>query len=129
MVSMTLNVRNRVPTVDILQIDYEYCTISYYTEGTRNDLGEPSRTLTERAANVKCSIDPLNQTPSYIRQNGMRDLLRQGLIERTVYIMTLLADKTIEAGDVVTDYDGMTYDVLHVVNWHTHKEAYIRKMN
>ena len=58
MVSMTLNVRNRVPTVDILQIDYEYCTISYYTEGTRNDLGEPSRTLTERAANVKCSIDP-----------------------------------------------------------------------
>ncbi len=125
---MALNMRNRVPTVDILQIDYEYCTISYYVDGARNDFGEPSRTLTERAANVKCSIDLINQTPSYIRQSGLRDVLRQGLIERTVYIMTLLANQTIEAGDVVTDYDGVVYDVLHTVNWYTHKEAYIRRM-
>ena len=126
---MALNIRNRVPTVDILQIDYEYCTISYYVDGARNDLGEPSRTLTERTTNVKCSIDPLKQTPSYTGQSGLRDVLRQGLIEQTVYTMTLLAGQTIEAGDVVTDYDGTVYDVLHVANWYTHKEAYIRRMN
>ena len=82
--SMALNVRNRIPAVDVLQIDYEYCTISYYVEGARNALGEPSRTLTERATDVRCSIDPLNQTPSYIRQSGLRDILRQGVIERAV---------------------------------------------
>ena len=43
--------------------------------------------------------------------------------------MTLLASQNIESGDVVTDYDGLIYDVLHVVNWYTHKEAFIRKMN
>ncbi len=127
--SMALNVRNRVPAVDVLQIDYEYCTISYYIEGARNDLGEPTRTLTERAANARCSIDPLNQTPSYLRQSGLRDILRQGVIERTAYMMTLLAGQAIEPGDVVTDYDGSVYDVLHVVNWYTHKEAFIREMN
>jgi len=60
---MALNAKNRVSAIDVLQIDYEYCTISYYIEGTRNDLGEPSRILAQRATNVKCSIDPLNQTP------------------------------------------------------------------
>ncbi|MFC1714862.1 hypothetical protein ACFL6S_14435 [Candidatus Poribacteria bacterium] len=126
---MALNVRNRVPAVNVLQTDYEYCTISYYTEGTRNDFGEPTRILAERAANIRCSIDPLNQTPSHIRQSGLRDILRQGVIERSVYIMTLLAGQAIESGDIVTDYDGSIYDVLHVVNWYTHKEAFIRKMN
>ena len=126
---MAFNVRNRIPTVDVLQVDYEYCTISYYVEGARNDLGEPTRTLAERATNVKCSVDPIKQTPGYIRQSGLRDVLRQGVIERTVYIMTLLTGQTIESGDVVTDYDGSIYDVLHVINWYTHKEAFIRKMN
>ncbi len=129
MMSMALNVRNRAPAVNVLQTDYEYCAISYYTKGTRNDFGEPTRTMTERAANVRCSIDPLNQTPSYIRQSGLRDILRQGVIERSVYIMTLLAGQAIESGDVVTDYDGSIYDVLHIINWYTHKEAFIRKMN
>ncbi len=126
---MTLNARDRVSPVDVLQVDYEYCTISYYIEGTRNDLGEPSRTLTQRTTNVKCSIDPINQVPTYIRQSGHRDILRQGIIERTAYIVTLSANQTVEPGDVVTDCDGMIYDVLHVVNWYTHKEAFLWKMN
>jgi len=128
-VGMALDARKRMSAVDVLQVDYEYSTVSYYVEGTRNDLGEPSRTLTQRAANIKCSIDPLNQTPSYIRQSGLRDILRQGLIERTMYVMTLLANQTIESGDVVADYDGKMYDVLHVANWYTHKEAVLRHMN
>ncbi len=126
---MALNIGNRVPAVDVLQNDYEYCTISYYVEGSRNDLGEPTRTLTERATNVRCSIDPISKSPSYIGKSGLRDILRQGVVERTAYIMTLLAEQTIESGDVVSGYDGSSYDVLHVVNWYTHKEAFIRKID
>ncbi len=126
---MALNVGNRVHAVDVLQNDYEYCTISYYVAGSRNDLGEPTRTLAERATNIRCSIDPINKSPSHIGQNGLRDILRQGVAEQTVYIMTLLADQAIESGDVVTSYDGSIYDILHVVNWYTHKEAFIRKMS
>lgn len=122
---MELTARNRSTSVDVLQIDYEYCTISCYTEGTRNDLGELTRNLVQRATNVKCSIDPLNRTS--IRQ--MRDILPQGIIERSLYIMTLHVEQTIEPGDLVTDYYGISYDVLHVLNWHTHKEAFLRKMN
>jgi hypothetical protein len=43
--------------------------------------------------------------------------------------MTLYVEQTIEPGDLVTDYDDISYDVLHVLNWHTHKEAFLRKMN
>jgi len=124
---MLLNERYRSTSVDVLQIDYEYCTISCYIEGTRNDLGEPTHTLVQRATNVKCSIDPLNRTS--IRQRGLRDILPQGIIERSLYIMTLSAEQAIEPGDLVTDYDGTSYDVLHILNWHTHKEAFLRKMN
>jgi hypothetical protein len=126
---MGLNARNRASAVDVLQVDYEYCAISSYAEGARNDLGEPSRTLIEQATNVKCSIDALTRTPSYIRQSGLRDVLNQGIIERAVFIMTLAANETIEPGYVVTDYDGTIYDVLHVINWYTHKECFLRKMN
>ena len=126
---MALNARNRISPVDVLQFDYEYCTISCYIQGSRNDLGEPSRTLTQRATNVKCSVDPLVRTPPHVRQAGLRDVIEQGVIERSLYVMTLPADQAIESGDVVTDYDDVTYDVLHVVNWYTHKEAFLRKMN
>ena len=122
---MALIARNRSTSVDVLQIDYEYCTISCFTEDTRNDLGEPVRGLVQRATNVKCSIDPLSRTS--IRQ--MRDILPQGIIERSLFIMTLYAEEAIEPGDLVTDYNGISYDVLHVLNWHTHKEAFLRKMN
>ena len=126
---MALDAKNRVSAIDVLQIDYEYCTISYYIEGTRNDLGEPSRILTQRTTNVKCSIDPLTQAPAYIKQSGSWGVLRQGLIERTIYNMTLLANQTIEIGDVITDCDDNVYDVLYVANWYTHKEAVLRQMN
>ena len=126
---MALNSRQRVDAIDVLQIDFEYATISYYLEGARNNLGEPSRTLTERATNVKCSIDPLSRLPTYIRQSGIREILRQGIIDNAAYYMVLAAAQTIEPGDVVTNYDSDTFDVLHVVNWYTHKEAFLRKMN
>jgi hypothetical protein len=108
-------------------VDYEYASISYYAQGQRNDLGEPERTLTQRATNVKCAIDLLTRLPSHIRQGSLRDMLRQGISERAVFTMTLSSHVTIEPGDVVTDYDGTTYDVLQAVNCYTHKEAFLRK--
>ena len=120
---MALRERSRHPSVDVLQLDFEYCTISYYTEGARNDLGEPARTLKQRSTNVKCSIDPLTRT-----SRGSREIQQQGIIQRATYIMTLSVEQTIEPGDVVTDYEGISYDVLQILNWHTHKEAYLRKM-
>lgn len=126
---MILNVKNRIPSINILQIDYEYCIISYYSEEARNDLGEPTHILMERGSNIKCSIDPINQTHTYIRKNGVRNLLRQGIIERNLYIMTLLVDQAIERGDIVSDYDGINYNVLYVANWHSHKEALIGKID
>ena len=126
---MALQARNRANPVDVLGVDYEYCSISYYVEGTRNDLGEPERTLTERASNVRCSIDVLTRVPAYIRRSGLREVLQQGIIEATVHLMILSADQNIEPGDVVTDYDGTTYDVLHVIDWYTHKEGFLRNMN
>ncbi len=125
---MSLNARNRVPAIDVLQIDYEYVKISYYAEGAVNDLGEPSRTLTERNTNVRCSLDQLLSTPSYINQAGTRSIIQQGIVENASFILTLLASADIQGGDLVEDFDGDTYDVIHVVDWHTHIEAFLRKV-
>lgn len=128
-IDMALNRRSKVSIIDVLQIDYEYCTISYYVEGSRNELGELNRTLTQRATNVKCSIDPIDKIPNYVRQSSLRELVQQGIIEQSAYIVILSANQTIEAGDVITDYDSTIYDVIHVINWYTHKEALLRKVN
>ncbi len=125
---MSLTARNRVSAVDVLQVDFEYSTISYYVERTKNDLGEPSRTLTQRSTNAKCSIDPLVRMPTYIEQSGVRQILEQGIVEGSSFYMVVLASTTIQTGDVITNFDGTTYDVLHVVNWYTHQEAFLRKL-
>lgn len=125
---MVLTARNRVDPVDILQVDYQFCNIYYYAEGTRNQLGEPSRTLTLRSGNVKCSIDQLVGLPTYVRQAGIRQQIRQGMEHQTVFFMIVNTRITIEPGDVVTDYDGTSYDVLHSVSQGTHKEAFLRKI-
>ena len=92
-------------------------------EGKARD-GKPIR---PRA--VTARTHALTRMPAYIRQSGLREMLQQGIIERAVFIMTLSADQAIEPGYIVTDYDGTVYDVLHVINWHTHKEGFLRKMN
>lgn len=114
-------VRKRVPPIDILQMDYEYCTISYYVQDTRNDLGEPLKVLVQRAENVKCSIDPL-----YSGQTRAIQGLPQGQVEQSTHLLVVPADQIVCAGDIVTDYDGNNYDVLFVATWWTHKEALLR---
>lgn len=123
---MSLTARNRIEPVDFLHEDYEYVTIYYYAEGSRNSLGEPSRTLTQRATDVKCSLQQLVRLPTYVSQAGILRQLRQGLEHQTVYYMILSANQTIEHGDRVDDYDSVRYEVLHVHNWFTHKEAFLR---
>lgn len=126
---MALTARNRVPSIDVLQVDYEYCNISYYAEGARNDLGEPSRILVKRAENVKCSIDPLANMPAYINHGGMNGIGTQGAVRNSTHYMIVKGDQAIFQGDLVTDYDNVTYDVLYVTEWQTHKEAFLRKIS
>jgi len=121
--------RNRVYPVDTLKIDYEYSTISYYAVGLRNDLGEPTRVLLKRADNIKCTIDPIIRLPGYINQSGLRDIITQGIIEKSAFLMTISANEVIMPGDVITNSDNVSFDVLQVTNFHTHKEAYLRKVN
>ncbi len=125
---MSLMGRNRMDKIDILQNDYEYCTISYYEDDIRNELGEPMRQLLERATNVKCSINSLMRAPKYIVSTESYEISTQGAVSETTHHMILSADQELNPGDIVTDFDGIEYDVLAVVNWQTHKEAFLRKV-
>ena len=126
---MSLMGRKRVRSLDILQNDYEYCTISYYDEGPRNEFGEPTRTLMQRTTNVKCTINTMNRTPRYMSLNSSYEVVMQGIVEETTHHIKVAVDQVINSGEVVTDYDGTNYDVLHSVNWQTHKEAFMRKVS
>lgn len=121
--------QNQAYPVNVLKINYEYCAINYYAEGERNDLGEPSRILLKRADNILCSIDPIVKMLGYIGQTGLRDIVMQGIVERSLFVMTLLANQVILPGDVVSDCGGTSYDVLKVYNFETHKEAFLRLIN
>jgi len=125
---MSLMERNRIGTLDILQNDYEYCTISYYEEGIRNDIGEPTREIIVRATNVKCTINSMARTPRYMSLTENYEIATQGIVEKTTHHIILSADQELNAGDIITDYDGAEYDVLISVNWQTHREAFLRKI-
>ena len=127
---MPLNAGKKAQPVDVLQTDYEYCTIKCYVEGSRNDLGEPSRVLEQRATNVKCAIERLGHlTSSANRYSKLYAMFRQGIVDKPTYIMTLLASQTIIPGDIVIDHSETAYNVVHVINWHTHKEALLIKQD
>ena len=125
---MALTARNRVAPVDFLHIDIEYATISYYVEGSRNDIGEPSRTLTERSTNVKCSLYALIGRPSYINQAGTFDVNMQGILDESTHLIVFEDDTTVDKGDIITDYDSVNYEVKMVTDFYTHKEAYVKKL-
>jgi hypothetical protein len=120
--------RNRISSLDILQNDYEYCTISYYEEGIRNDIGEPIRNIIERATNVKCTINPMARAPKYMSLTENYEIATQGIVEKTTHHIILSAEQELNAGDIITNCDGDKYDVLISVNWQTHREAFLRKV-
>lgn len=107
------------------------CTISYNVEGSRNDLGEPARTLTERDADVICRIEARSRSLSYEFPQRIRLTEEQGLVEQTTHIMFVGAGQTVEAHDVITDADSKTYTVATVVSQgsqgNSHKEVLMTK--
>lgn len=109
------------------------CTISYYAEGSRNDLGEPSRTLTERASGVACNLQPRSRSLAYEFPQFVRIQDQQGIIQRTTHVLFLQADQSIENNDVITDAGGEKYTVAWVLAWkrggkNHHKEALLIKV-
>lgn len=101
--------------------------ISYYAEGARNDLGEPARTLTERAANVPCRIEARSRILSYEFPQRIRFQREQGLIEQTTHIGFLGAGQTVEAHDIIT-YLTEDYTVATTVpHGNSHKEILLIK--
>lgn len=122
---MNLKQKKRVRAIDILQNDFEYCTISYYLKSDNNDLGEPMGSLIQRDTNVKCSIDIL---PSNWHRKDY-EMSLQGYAENITNYMVVNAEQVIEKGDLITDYNGIRYEVLAVNNWYTHKDVYLRKID
>ncbi len=53
----------------------------------------------------------------------------QGYTEKITNYMVTSAEQIIEKGDIVTDYNGVRYEVLSVNNWYTHKEVFLRKID
>lgn len=99
------------------------CTISYYAEGSRDDLGVPGRTLTERDSNVPCNLQPRSASLSYELPAYVRRIDEQGRVKTPTHIAYLKKDQTVETDDIITDVDGNYYLVAHVVNrWRTHRE-------
>lgn len=123
---MALTARDRITAVNFLHDDIEYVTISYYAAGSRNAIGEPARTLTQRDTNVKCSINPMIGRPAYPNQAGEYPTTPPGILDESTHTIFVHEASTIVKGDVVTDYDGNLYDVLHVTDCYTHKEGYMR---
>jgi hypothetical protein len=123
---MSLAARNRVRAVDFLHDDYEYVSISYYADGTRNKLGEAARTLTVRTASAKCMVGPLSSTQAFLGSTNDRIVQNQGVTEYDSIHLIFEEDTTISKGDIITDIDGKTYQVLGMSDWQTHKEAFAK---
>ena len=99
-------------------------TISYYQEGSRNDFGEPSRTLTTRASNVPAVLDP--RSPKIRFEFPFINLRaeKQGRVFIPTNLLMVKRSQAISNGDIITDVDGNTFIVARVesVN-NSHKEA------
>ena len=106
------------------------CTISYYAEGSRNDLGEAARTLTERATGVKCILQPRSKSMAYELPKLIRTQRGEGVVTNTTYVLFTYKNQTVEEGDVITDVDGDTYTVSMKTLWDTppHLEALLFKI-
>jgi len=105
------------------------CTISYYAEGARDDLGQPSRTLTERASGVPCRLELRSKSLRYERPERLRLMERQGTVEVTTHFLYITAGQLILVNDIITDEDGSTYTVgLIARRGNSHKEALLTRV-
>lgn len=99
-------------------------TISYYAEGARNALGEPSRTLTARDEDVPCSLQARSPKVQfeYTTINRARD--QQGTSFIPTKVLIVKRSQTLNDGDIITDADDNTFIVARVESiGRSHKEA------
>ena len=101
--------------------------ISYYTDGSLNDLGEPARTLTSRDTDVPGLLQ--NKSPKLMFDFPVWIASTSKSGEATVVLKILWISKnyTILERDIVTDADGDTYIVAETANLHTHKSALLQR--
>ena len=88
----------------------ETCTIQKVTY-TKNEIGEPERSYSTRAADVPCRLDP-GRSARLSGNEQISPMMNYFLVEGT-YILTLPYDTTIEETDRVIK-DGDTYEVRYV---------------
>lgn len=104
------------------------CKISYYDPGALNGLGEPSRTLTERASDVPCRLSPRSRNLAYEFPGLIRSQREQGLIDLTTHILFVSAGQTLETHDIIT-HDDINYTAAAVVAYKPHhKEALLSRV-
>lgn len=94
-------------------------TISYHSLGDRNDLGEPSRTLTERDSDVPCRLELKSKNLAYEFPQRVLRQTKQGFVDLTTHILSVSAGQTIEVRDIVT-YNSDNYLVALVNTLGTH---------
>lgn len=106
-----------------MSVDSTICTISrFVATGERNELGEPVKSLDVIAEGVICAIDAVvNKQTGTIR--SAVDMFHQGEIEASHYKMTVSNSVDVQAGDFVTDPDGIEYQVDSIAKFSSHKEA------
>ena len=104
------------------------CTISYYAEGSRNDLGEASRTLTQRASGVKCLLQPRSKSMAYELPKLIRTQQNEGIVINTTHVLYTFRDQTVVEHDIITDTDGETYTVSLIVILKSHREALLYRI-
>lgn len=102
-------------------------TISYNAAGSRNDLGEPSRTLTERSADVPARLQNKSARlmfdfPVHIDSTG-----KTGQVNTILKILWVKRNETIEERDIITDADSNTYIVAEIALHRTHKSALLQR--
>lgn len=88
-------------------------TISYYAPGARNDLGEPTRVLTERNSKVPCRLELKSKSLAYEFPQRVLRQTKQGFVDITTHILSVSAGQTIEVRDIVT-YNSDNYLVALV---------------
>jgi hypothetical protein len=105
---------------DSQKVDVKYCPT------TRNVLGEVvQESAVTRVSQADVTIDHVRKIPDNLGVVSQQAL--QGISVRFLYMMTCSASLEVEDGDVIVDSAGNHYDVLFVLSYVTHQEAYLRR--
>jgi len=110
-----------VPTAR-LDSEFEYINILKETAGSANEFGETAKTITT-TANIRAFISPMSNVNA--NQLVMFD---QGLIKLASHWCMVTAGITITARNNIIDVDSNNFEVMEVVNYITHKEALLKKV-